>query len=310
VNELIPDLLDGQRVDRVIAMVADVPRSQAATLVADGCVSLDGRVVSTRSAKVAAGQTLEITGDIHAGPADIEPDPSVDVSFLHVDDDVFVIDKAAGQVVHPGAGNLMGTIAQGVLADHPEIRGIGEHDRPGVVHRLDKGTSGVFVMARSQRAFESLSEQLHDHLVDRRYLTIAWGHPEARDGLIEAPIGRAVRDPTRMIVREDGKSARTNYSTQCMWPDPAVSLISCVLETGRTHQIRVHLDAIGHSVLGDRRYGGGRTTNDIDRPALHAAELGFSHPGSGEWMEFSSPLPADMVGLMDGFGEPEWGQIP
>ena len=305
-NELIPDALEGERIDRVVAMVADVSRSRAATLVADGQVLLDDRVVGSRSTRVSGGQTLSIRGGIDAEPTELAADPSVELTLLHVDDDVLVIDKAPGQVVHPGAGNTMGTIAQGVLARYPEVRSVGEPDRPGVVHRLDKGTSGVFMMARSERAHDSLSEQLHDRLVERRYLTVAWGAPEAKEGLIDAPIGRAVRDPTRMTVREDGKVARTNYRVLRTWRSPKAALISCVLDTGRTHQIRVHLDAIGHPVVGDTRYGGGRSGQDIDRPALHAAELGFEHPATGEWLRFESPLPADMAALIDSYGDPEW----
>lgn len=305
-NELIPDALDGERIDRVVAMVADVSRSRAATLVADGQVLLDDRVVGSRSTRVSGGQTLAIRGGIDAEPTELAADPSVELRLLHVDDDVLVIDKAPGQVVHPGAGNTMGTIAQGVLARYPEVRTVGEPDRPGVVHRLDKGTSGVFMMARSTRAHEALSEQLHDRLVERQYLTVAWGEPEAKEGLIDAPIGRAVRDPTRMTVREDGKAARTNYRVLRTWRSPKAALISCVLDTGRTHQIRVHLDAIGHPVVGDTRYGGGRSGQDIDRPALHAAELGFEHPATGEWLRFASPLPADMATLIHSYGDPEW----
>lgn len=305
-NELIPDALEGERIDRVVAMVADVSRSRAATLIADGQVLLDDRAVGSRSTRVSGGQTLTIRGGIDAEPTELAADPSVELTLLHVDDDVLVIDKAPGQVVHPGAGNTMGTIAQGVLARYPEVRTVGEPDRPGVVHRLDKGTSGVFMMARSARAHESLSEQLHDRLVERQYLTVAWGEPEAKEGLIDAPIGRAVRDPTRMTVREDGKVARTNYRVLRTWRSPKAALITCVLDTGRTHQIRVHLDAIGHPVVGDTRYGGGRSGQDIDRPALHAAELGFEHPATGEWLRFESPLPADMAALIDSYGAPEW----
>ncbi len=305
-NELIPDALDGERIDRVLAMVADVSRSRAAALVADGQVRLDDRVVGSRSNRVSAGQMLSIAGEIESTPDELVADPTVELRLLHEDADVLVIDKAPGQVVHPGAGNTMGTIAQGVVARFPEVRAVGETDRPGVVHRLDKGTSGVFMMARSQRAHASLTEQLHDRLVERRYLTVAWGQPTANEGLIEAPIGRAVRDPTRMTVREDGKSARTNYRVLRTWGSPKAALISCVLDTGRTHQIRVHLDAIGHPVVGDTRYGGGRSSPDIDRPALHAAELGFEHPATGEWLSFESPMPADMAALIDSYGPPDW----
>ena len=306
-HELIPDALDGERLDRVVAMLADVSRSAAATAIADGQILVDGAVQTTRSTRVSSGQSITIADDLGAGDERISPDGTVDVHYLHVDDHVLVIDKAPGQVVHPGAGNSTGTIAQGVLARFPEVAEVGEAARPGVVHRLDKGTSGVFMMARSDRAYRSLTEQLRARTVDRRYRTIVWGHPDAANGVIDAPIGRAVRDPTRMTIRDDGRPARTRYSVEQTWDEPSVALVSCVLETGRTHQIRVHLAAIGHPVVGDHRYGGARAGIEFDRPALHAAELSFSHPVTGERLEFASPLPPDLAGLLDRLGDRESG---
>lgn len=308
--EEIPDALEGERVDRVISMILGLSRSAAAKAVTDGFVSIDGAAINKVSYKVSTGQALFVDDAVLEPPGEIEADPSVDVDFAHVDEHVIVVAKKAGQIVHPGAGNQTGTVSQGVLASYPELRDVGQPERPGVVHRLDKGTSGIFMMARTPLAYDSLTQQLRERTVSRRYLSLAWGHPKTPRGVIEAPIGRAVRDPTRMVVREDGKSARTSYSVAATWDEPKVSLFSCVLDTGRTHQIRVHLEAIHHPVVGDGRYGGGRDPLGLDRPALHAAELGFEHPESGEWLEFNQPLPDDMSLVIDGFGAPDTGEVP
>lgn len=309
VREPVPDALDGERIDRVVSMFVDVSRSVAAAAITNGLVLVDGVIIDTRSRRVRSGEVLEISDAINADPEPIRADGSTEVVTLHVDDDVIVVDKAPDTIVHPGAGNDTGTIVQALLVDHPEISEVGEPRRPGVVHRLDKGTSGVFVVARSQRAYDSLTEQLGDRTVARRYVTLAWGRPDADRGLIDAPIGRAIRDPTRMTVQEGGKAARTTYEVLASWHDPAVSLISCRLETGRTHQIRVHLQAIGHPVVGDGRYGGGRSGLDFHRPALHALEIGFEHPGSGAWLEFRSPLSPDIDALLRGLGSPDEGDL-
>ncbi len=308
--EVIPDALEGERVDRVISMFLDISRSAASEAINNGLVSLDERTVSKASQRVVEGQRLSVDDSVMEPSAALEPDPTVELNLIHVDHDVLVIDKAVGQVVHPGAGHKTGTIAQGVLAQFPEVRGVGDPDRPGIVHRLDRGTSGVFVVARSEAAYESLTEQLRERTVRRRYLTAAWGHPKTARGVIEAPIGRAVRDPTRMVVREDGKPARTSYSVLASWHDPKVSVFSCVLDTGRTHQIRVHLEAINHPVVGDARYGGGRDDLGMERPALHASELGFDHPTSGERLDFSSPIPADISDLFERLGAVDEGELP
>lgn len=308
--EVIPEPLDGERVDRVISMILGISRTAAAQAVSNGYVTLDGRAVTKVSNKVSTDQELAIDDAVLAPAPELAADPSVAVDLMHVDEHVIVVAKKAGQVVHPGAGHMSGTIAQGVMAQFPETRNVGEPDRPGVVHRLDRGTTGVFMMARTPLAYDSLTEQLRARTVARRYLTLGWGHPKTPRGVIEAPIGRAVRDPTRMVVREDGKAARTSYTVAAIWTEPKVSLFSCELDTGRTHQIRVHLEAINHHVIGDIRYGGGRESLGFDRPALHASELGFAHPESGEWLEFRDPLPADMRAMIDGMGTPETGEVP
>ena len=309
-KEIIPDALDNERVDRVISMILGVSRSTAATAVSEGLVTLDGKSVSKVSQRVTIDQELEVEDSVFDSAPDIAPDPDVELNYVHIDDDVVVVAKSAGRVVHPGAGHSSGTLAQGLLARFPEIASVGDPGRPGIVHRLDKGTSGVLMAARSVRAYESLTEQLRNRTVTRRYTAIAWGIPDSPRGVVEAPIGRAVRDPTRMVVREDGKSARTSYSVLASWTEPKVSLLSCVLDTGRTHQIRVHLEAINHPVVGDNRYGRGRGDLGIDRPALHAAELGFTHPATGERLEFADPLPDDISAIIEAMGTPATGEVP
>lgn len=310
VIEELPDALDGERADRVVSMLTGLSRSAASRAIEGQHVTVDGRPVAKGSQRLTVGQVLAIADDALIDDPRPNADPSVDVRLTYVDDDVIVVDKDPGSVVHPGAGNSSGTIVQGLLARYPEIANVGDLARPGVVHRLDKGTTGVFVVARNELAYESLTLQLRERTVERQYVTLGWGEPATRKGVIEAPLGRAVRDPTRIVVREDGKVARTRYEVLARWEEPRVSLFGCSLDTGRTHQIRVHLEAIGHHVVGDSRYGGGRDPLGIDRPALHARSLGFRHPRSGEWVHFESPIPGDMESLFDRLGSPSEGSLP
>jgi 23S rRNA pseudouridine1911/1915/1917 synthase len=202
--------------------------------------------------------------------------------------------------VHPGAGNARGTMVAGLLARYPELAGVGEPERPGIVHRLDKGTSGLLVVARTQDAYESLVEQLSSRSVERRYLTLVWGCPEPATGVVDAPIGRSRRDPTRMTVSATGREARTRYEVRERFTEPIVaSLVECKLETGRTHQIRVHLAAIGRPVVGDPRYKGARASFKTPRMFLHAHTLAFDHPATGERVSFTAPLPADLQSVLD-----------
>jgi 23S rRNA pseudouridine1911/1915/1917 synthase len=242
-------------------------------------------------------------------PALPQPDPSVDVRVVYVDDDVIVIDKQAGLVVHPGAGHPDGTLVNGLLARFPEISDVGQQGRPGIVHRLDVGTSGLLVVARSPLAYDVLVAALAARDVGRRYRTLVWGHPANPIGVIDAPIGRDHRDPMKMAVVVDGKPARTQYRVLRGFREPAdVSELECRLETGRTHQIRVHLAAIGHPVVGDGAYGGARSGVTPPRPVLHAAELSFEHPATHETMSFSSTVPDDLRAVFDSLSlevEPE-----
>jgi 23S rRNA pseudouridine1911/1915/1917 synthase len=186
----------------------------------------------------------------------------------------------------------------GLLARFPEIRAVGQPDRPGIVHRLDKGTSGLMLVARSQPAYDALVGMLSARDVERQYRTLVWGHLRSTSGVIDAPIGRSNREPTRMAVSEQGKDARTHYTVTASFTDPVeVAELVCRLETGRTHQIRVHLASIGHAVVGDSRYGGARQALSTRRPFLHAERLSLAHPISGEPVAWTSPLPPDLTEL-------------
>jgi 23S rRNA pseudouridine1911/1915/1917 synthase len=298
--EVVPAAMAGERVDRIVAMVTGCSRAEVAGLIDAGEVLVDGQVVTTRSTRLAAGVTVEVTFVAEAERGPLEPDPSVVVPIVHEDDHLLVIDKPAGLVVHPGAGNRTGTLVHGLLARYPELLGVGDDpDRPGVVHRLDKGTSGLLLVARTEDAYEELVAALSAREVHRDYRTLVWGHVESPRGLIDAPIGRSTREPTRMSIDERGKEARTHYEVLRRANEPvAVTEVACALETGRTHQIRVHFRSIGHPVVGDIRYDGARQSLPFGRPALHAERLRLDHPISGEPLDFRSSLPADLVGLL------------
>ena len=298
-REEIPESLAGERLDRIVALLADVSRAEATTMLANDGVMVDGEPALSGKVRLRAGQIVEI--DPHSRPvAELPgPDSSIPVTVVHADDDVIVVDKAPGVVVHPAAGHRGGTLVNGLLARFPEIADVGDPERPGIVHRLDVGTSGLLVVARRESAYESLVEQLSDHDVERRYVALAWGRFDAPVGTVDAPIGRDPRDPLRMAVVATGKDARTHFRVEQTFVEPEVSLVTCELETGRTHQIRVHLAAIGHPVVGDGTYGGQRPGWSADRPFLHAARLSFRHPATGETVSFESELPDDLRRLLD-----------
>jgi 23S rRNA pseudouridine1911/1915/1917 synthase len=218
---------------------------------------------------------------------------------VYEDADLVVVDKPAGLVVHPGAGQPSGTLVNGLVARYPEMLAVGEPDRPGIVQRLDKGTSGLLLVARSPAAYDALVAMLAARVVDRRYRALAWGTLDAATGLVDAPIARSSRDRTRMAVSVRGKEARTRYEVVRAYHEPVtVTELRCRLETGRTHQIRVHLASIGHPVVGDTRYGGARQSLPVPRPFLHAEHLALAHPVTGEPLVFDSPLPADLAGVL------------
>ena len=294
----VPAALDGDRVDRALAFMTGWPRAAVQQLIDDGAVLVDGQTVA-KSHRLHEGNVLEVLAepplDSDARP---EPEPGVAVDVRFADDDVVVVAKPAGLVVHPGAGHARGTLVNGLLARFPGIETVGDPNRPGIVHRLDRDTSGLLAVARSARAYDSLVGQLAARTVDRVYAALVWGHLTSRRGMIDAPIGRSGARRTRMAVRDGGKEARTEYQVVEAFDLPQCSLVECTLETGRTHQIRVHLAAIGHPVVGDGTYGGSRDSIPLPRPFLHAGTLGFDHPATGERVQFVDPLPEELTAVL------------
>ena len=299
IDEFVPAALAGQRVDRIVSLVADIPRAAAAALIDAGAIRIDGAVVKAGKLKATEGQQLQVELALLPKKQLPLPEPNINIEIVYADEDVIVINKHAGIVVHPGAGNPTGTLVNAVLAKYPEIANVGDPFRPGVVHRLDAGTTGLMMMARTARAYQALVDALSRRVVARRYLALVWGHMSAVSGVIDAPLGRDQRDPTKMAVLAGGKVARTTYEVQRAFNLPVdCSLLECGLETGRTHQIRVHLATLGHSVVGDVVYGGARSVLSSPRPMLHATSLQFNHPVTNKEMKFSVELPQDFSAVL------------
>lgn len=298
----VTDHLDGLRVDRAVALLGDLSRRQAQSVIEAGDVAIDGVVVTKGSTALVVGQRLTARlPEVDTG--EVAPDASVEVPVVYVDEDLVVVDKPAGLVVHPGAGQREGTMVAGLLAAFPDLAdlaraGLCPPERPGIVHRLDKGTSGLLVVARTPRALGSLSGQLAERTMRRTYLGLVEGVVREERGVVDAPIARSLREPTLMAVRPDGRVARTAY--RVVERIGTRSLLELRLETGRTHQIRVHLASIGHPVVNDTRYGHRREARLApERLFLHAVGLTLRHPSTGDEREFTSELPADLVGLMN-----------
>jgi 23S rRNA pseudouridine1911/1915/1917 synthase len=299
--ETIPAALEGERVDRIVALLTDCSRAEAVALITAEQVLVNDRVQRKASHRLVEDDTVTVLSDPVRPPERVVADPEVEFGIVYTDDDIIVIDKPPGLVVHPGAGHSGSTLVHGLLAQFPELADVGEELRPGLVHRLDRGTSGLLVVARTPEAYDELVGQLSSHTVRRIYTALAWRHFEHRQGVVDAPIGRSRRDPLRMTVAVDGRPSRTHYRVDEEFTDPiAASLVTCQLETGRTHQIRVHLASIGHAVVGDDVYGGLRRSFTMHRPFLHARELAFIHPATGAEVVFESPLPADLQRVLDG----------
>jgi len=317
---LLEDGMAAERLDRVMARLqADLSRSRLQALIRDGQVTVDGAPVLDPNRKVAGGVriTLRVPPPVPAEPAG----EAIDLSIVYEDDDVIVIDKPPGLVVHPAAGHDSGTLVNALIAHCAEsLSGIGGVKRPGIVHRLDKDTSGLLVVAKNDLAHQALAAQFADHgrtgPLERAYLAILWGMPERRRGTVEAALARSTHNREKIVVvgEERGRYAITHYEVVEGLPpaSPMASLVRCELETGRTHQIRVHMAHLGHPLLGDATYGSGFKTKAnrlsepqkealkaLNRQALHAAILGFEHPRSGEFLRFESPLPPDMAALLE-----------
>jgi 23S rRNA pseudouridine1911/1915/1917 synthase len=297
----VPATLSGVRVDRGVAMVADISRALAAQLVESGRVLVDGAPVASGKVPLQEGAvlTVQLPGEVSAIPA---AEPGVRFSVVHADEDVAVIDKPAGLVVHPGAGHAEGTLVGGLLAAFPDLgdlvtSGVCAPDRPGIVHRLDKGTSGLLAVARTADAYRSLVAQLATRSMERRYLALVAGRVADDRGEVDAPIGRSVRTPTKMAITPRGRAARTEYRVverRGVDTGSPTTLLELALQSGRTHQVRVHMAAIGHPVVGDARYGTPDKRLGSGRFFLHAARLAFDHPQTGIRAEFASPLPGDL----------------
>ncbi len=298
----VPAALDGERLDRVISAIFDCSRAEASALIAASAVTSSGREMKTRSVKVAAGQELSFT----SVPTSEKPLPAaekgIEFEVVYDDEHIAIINKPAGLVVHPAPGHKTGTLVNGLLNLWPEVGEVGEPHRPGIVHRLDRGTSGLMTEAKTQMAYLQLVEMLSTHDVLRSYIALVVGWPEHQRGSIEAPIGRSPRDHQRMTVIHDGKPATTHYSLRDRFDDPfEASTVECELETGRTHQIRVHLRSIGLPILGDAKYGRCLPSVPLDRPFLHSETLGFAHPVTDEDLEFTTELPDDLAKVLARF---------
>ena len=295
----VPALLAGVRVDRGVAMVADVSRTVAAELIAAGRVQVDEVAVTAGQRLLREGSRITVIVP-EPESARVRAEGGIDFAVVHADPELVVIDKPAGLVVHPGAGHHDGTLVGGLLARYPDIAalvdaGVCPADRPGIVHRLDKGTSGLMVVARTEMAYTALVAQLADRTMRRRYLALVEGLVADDRGEIDAPIGRSTRTPTKMAVSSNGRSARTGYTVLERRSEPReLTLLELSLESGRTHQIRVHMAAIGHPVVGDARYGAPDRRLGSGRFFLHAGRLAFTHPRTHERVEFAVPLPEDL----------------
>lgn len=291
----------GERVDVVLAALAQVSRAQAKRWVEAGRVRIDTRAIRRASQKLALGEVL---GAEPPDPVEsvAQPEP-IPLSIVFEDDDVVVVDKPAGLVVHPAPGHPRGTLVNALLHHCTSLAGIGGVIRPGIVHRLDRGTSGVLVAAKNDAAHHSLSEQFRDHSIERRYHAIVRGTPRSDAGRIDAPIGRHPRDRKRMsTVTRSGREAHTGWQVAERFARSDRTLVLVKPETGRTHQIRVHLASAGLPIVGDGVYGrGGGTARErkLGRPALHAGALGFTHPRTGERLQFDAGLPADLAELLE-----------
>ncbi|MDQ3171000.1 MAG: RluA family pseudouridine synthase [Acidobacteriota bacterium] len=294
---------EGLRLDHFLAsLIPDISRSQIQRLIREGHVQAEGLQIKPG---VIVHEGLTVSVEIPAAAPSSVAAEEIPLTVLHDDVDLVVIDKPAGMVVHPGAGHRQGTLVNALLHHVDDLSGIGGEERPGIVHRLDRGTSGLMVVAKNDASHRELSRQFQDREVEKTYLALVWGGVEA-GRRIDLPIGRDPKDRQKMSTR----ARRTREAvTRIVRADKlrGVTLVEVAIDTGRTHQIRVHLGAISHPVIGDATYGGVRrhapadvrAVNRLERPFLHAHKLAFTHPSDGRRMAFESPLPPDLQTVLD-----------
>ena len=297
-REFKAERADGEtRLDRFLAAcVPDLTRSHLQKLIAAEHVRVDGRVRTKAGFTLVGGESVELNLPEPVAPQIVAE--AIPLDILYEDDQLVVINKARGMVVHPAAGNRQGTLVNALLSHCRDLSGINGVTRPGIVHRLDKDTSGVMLAAKTDSAHVSLAEQIRRHTAGREYLAVVHGHFAQSEGHIEGAIGRDPRDRKKMsVLRQGGKPAVTHFRVlETLGP---YSLVCCRLETGRTHQIRVHMAAIGHPLAGDPKYGPSRSGVAIRGQALHSFRIHFRHPMTGEEMSFTAPMPSDMQELVD-----------
>ena len=300
----VPADYDGQRLDRtLVSMLAGHSRAQLQRLIAEGCIRLRGTVVLKANTIVHEGDRVEVEVPDPA-PSAVTPEPLA-LDILYQDEDIAVLNKPAGMVVHPAAGHASGTLVNALLHHMQDLSGIGGEQRPGIVHRLDRGTSGVMVIAKNDAAHQELSRQFHDREIEKEYIALVWGVVQA-GRRIDAAIGRDPAHRQKMSARAKHAREAVTRITRAHHL-PGLTLCQVAIHTGRTHQIRVHLSAIGHPVVGDALYGGvhRRVAGDIravqrlDRPFLHAARLVFTHPRDHRRLEFVAPMPEDLLSVLN-----------
>ena len=295
----VPEGLDGLRLDAALSRLFGLSRAAAAEVVDRGRVTVDGRPRG-KGDRVLAGSTL----DVELPGPDVEPGPPPQVvdglRVLHEDDDVVVVDKPVGVAAHPSPGWTGPTVVGGLAAAGHRVSTSGAEERQGVVHRLDVGTSGVMVVAKSEHAYTALKDAFRTRTVDKRYHALVQGHPDPLTGTIDAPIDRHPTSAYRFAVVQGGRDSVTHYRTLEAFRH--ATLLDVTLETGRTHQIRVHMSAVRHPCVGDLSYGADPTLArrlGLERQWLHAVRLGFAHPADGRWVEFESPYAADLQRALD-----------
>ena len=287
-------LKTGLRLDQFLAFCCpDMTRSRLANLIRDGFGTING-YPARPSQKVRSGDVVTLTIP-PAVPLDLEPE-DIPISILYEDDDLMVVDKPWGLTVHPAPGHPSHTLVNALLALRPNLSGIGGVQRPGIVHRLDKDTSGLMLVAKNDAAHNSLAGQLQKKLIHKRYLALVWGSPKPASGVIDGVIARDPRNRKRMAVVADGRASTTNYATLEVFSE--VSLVEARPVTGRTHQIRVHLTSIGHPLVGDALYSN-KKTGLVERQFLHAETLEFQLPSTGKTMAVTAPLPPDLQGALE-----------